>query len=166
MKRETDDLVEWSRGRANRAEPYPYVFPQMPPRFRRCCGLMRALLLLEYGSAALFAVSCLVAVPYVHREAPPPVLSAVVLLSVPLAMLFWFLQRIPRFFWRCRCCGQPFPYYAPTRGGDGWKNKDCLNKLNFKHIPYYRPRLCPLAVPSSCPECGKKFFEMKMEQIR
>ena len=165
LKRETDDFTEWSRNRANRAKPYPYVFPQMPPRFRRCCGLMRALLLLEYAFWATFALSCLAAIgPCIRQEAPGPLLSAGILLTVPLAMVFWFLLRLPRFFWRCPCCGQPFPYCVPTRGGHEWRNKDCLNELKFKRIPYHRPRLCPLAFPSSCPECGEKFFEMGKEK--
>ena len=42
MKRETDDFTEWSRNRANRTKPYPYVFPRMPSRLRRRCGLFSA----------------------------------------------------------------------------------------------------------------------------
>ena len=28
------------------------------------------------------------------------------------------------------------------------------------HIKYVKPKFCPLIIPSVCPECRRKFFEM------
>lgn len=75
---------------------------------------------------------------------------------------------------RCRICsnvapgqgvnagGQPFPYYSPPllRGLDVLKEADCLYSIEYLRIQYVKTRFCPLMIPSVCPECKCKFFEM------
>ena len=65
----------------------------------------------------------------------------------------------PRLFWRCPCCGHPFPYYVPTRG-DNLKEKECLLDIKGQHIRYAKLKFCPLILPSVCPECKCRFFDM------
>ena len=36
MKKATDDIANWRLQHENMSKPFPCVFPQMPPRFRRC----------------------------------------------------------------------------------------------------------------------------------
>lgn len=55
MKRPTDDIANWRLQQENTSKPFPYVFPQMPPRFRRCCAFAKAVFLIQWGC---FAVSC------------------------------------------------------------------------------------------------------------
>lgn len=49
MKKTTDDMAVWRLRQENMSKPFPYVFPHMPPRFICCCGLIRALFLIEWG---------------------------------------------------------------------------------------------------------------------
>ena len=73
-----------------------------------------------------------------------------------VAVPFGFTQKL---FWRCPCCGHPFPYYVPTRG-DNLKEKEYLRSIEGQHIKYAKLKFCPLIIPSLCPECKCKFFEM------
>ena len=66
---------------------------------------------------------------------------------------------LPGLFWRCPCCGHPFPYYVPTRG-DNLKEKECLLDIKGQHIRYAKLKFCPLILPSVCPECKCRFFDM------
>ena len=34
MRREEDDFTAWRSQKENQASPFPYVYPDMPPRFR------------------------------------------------------------------------------------------------------------------------------------
>ena len=61
MRRKLDDFSEWRRQQENQANPFPYVYPQMPPRFRRCYRFSRTLFLIEWGSSLLFAFGGVVA---------------------------------------------------------------------------------------------------------
>lgn len=65
----------------------------------------------------------------------------------------------PKLFWRCPCCGHPFPYYVPIRRNN-LKEKECLRNIEGRHIKYVKLKFCPLIIPSVCPECKCKFFEM------
>ncbi|MDE6455256.1 MAG: hypothetical protein K2L38_04970 [Dysosmobacter sp.] len=55
MKREEDDSTAWRSRKENQIDLFPYVYPDMPPRFRRCHRFAQALFLLEWGS--LFALT-------------------------------------------------------------------------------------------------------------
>lgn len=57
MKRTTDDMVAWRLQQENLSKPFPYAFPQMPPRFRRCRAFTRALFLLEWGCVCVLILS-------------------------------------------------------------------------------------------------------------
>ena len=172
MKRTTDEIVNWRLQQENTSKPFPYVFPQMPPRFRRCCAFARAVSLIQWGCFAVFCLGSMVlfvpviisgkdvelgAVTYYH-----PFLALLVL-AAAISLLFSFLAVLlgftPKLFWRCPCCGHPFPYYVPTRG-DNLKEKDCLMSIEGLHIKYAKLKFCPLIIPSICPECKCKFFEM------
>ena len=48
-------MTDWRLRQENLARPFPYVYPQMPPRLRRCCAFTRTLLLLEWGCLILMA---------------------------------------------------------------------------------------------------------------
>ena len=50
MRREEDDFTAWRSQKENQASPFPYVYPDMPPRFRRCRRFTRMLFLLEWAS--------------------------------------------------------------------------------------------------------------------
>lgn len=52
-----------------------------------------------------------------------------------------------------------FPYYAPIRRNN-LKEKECLRNIEGRHIKYAKLKFCPLIIPSVCPECRCKFFEM------
>ncbi len=136
MKRPEDDI----------ASPFPYVFPQMPPRFRRCRFLIQTLFWMEWLSYLTIYFTGLIAV---------------------LGMLFLgffcrWMRHTPRFFWHCPCCGSPFPYYAPPllRGMDDLKEADRLHFMESKRIRYVKTSTCPLIIPSVCPECKCRFFDM------
>ena len=55
MRKPTDDIANWRLQQENTSKPFPYVFPQMPPRFRRCCAFAKAVFLIQWGC---FAASC------------------------------------------------------------------------------------------------------------
>ena len=50
MKAWRDDVSDWRLRQENLAEPFPYVYPQMPSRFRRCRAFAGGLFLLEWGA--------------------------------------------------------------------------------------------------------------------
>lgn len=50
MKREEDDFAAWRSRKENQASPFPYVYPDMPPQFRRYHRFTRTLFLLEWVS--------------------------------------------------------------------------------------------------------------------
>ena len=60
MKRPTDDIANWRLQQENTSKPFPYVFPQMPPRFRRCCAFAKAVFLIQWGCFAAFGVCSMV----------------------------------------------------------------------------------------------------------
>lgn len=88
---------------------------------------------------------------------------AILVLVTAISLLLFFLAVpfgfTPKLFWLCPCCRHPFPYYVPTRG-DNLKEKDCLMAIEELHIKYAKRKFCPLIIPSVCPECRCKFFEM------
>ncbi len=172
MKRPRDDIANWRLQQENKSKPFPYVFPQMPLRFRKCCAFARAVFLIQWGC---FAVSCfgsmVLFVPMIvfGRDVELSIMIdnkpflAFVIVTAAIALLHFFLAVplgfIPRLFWRCPCCGHPFPYYVPKRG-DNLKEKECLRNIEWRHIKYAKLKFCPLIIPSVCPECKCKFFEM------
>ena len=172
MKRAADDFSSWRLQQENMSKPFPYLFPQMPPRFRRCCAFMKAVFLIQWGCFATFCTCSIVLfVPVVIGgknmemgamiESKPFLAFFIVAAAVSLPIFFAAIPFgfTPKAFWRCPCCGQPFPYYAPTRG-DSLKRKECLQTMKEHHIKYAKVRFCPLILPSVCPECKCKFFEM------
>ena len=60
MRKPTDDIANWRLQQENTSKPFPYVFPQMPPRFRRCCALAKAVFLIQWGCFAAFGVCSMV----------------------------------------------------------------------------------------------------------
>ena len=154
------------------AKPFPYVFPQMPPRFRRCRAFAKAVFLMQWGCFAVFCLCTMVlsvllialggdmegsAVTDRH-----PFLGFLVPIAAVSLLLFFLAVPIgfaPRLFWRCPCCGRPFPYYVPTRG-DKLREKECLMAIRGLHIKYVKRKFCPLVIPSACPGCGCRFFEV------
>ena len=144
----------------------------MPPRFRRCCALAKAVFLIQWGC---FAVSCVCSmvlfIPVViwgrnmgmsaMIENRPFLAFFIVVAAISLLIFFAAVPFgfTPKLFWRCPCCGHPFPYYVPTRG-DNLKEKECLRNIEWRHIKYVKLKFCPLIIPSVCPECKCKFFEM------
>ena len=173
MKRWTDDMADWRLRQENLARPFPYVYPQMPPRLRRCCAFTRTLLLLEWGCLILMALSgaALCGVLLVRGEGAFSACwdgsalfalgTAAFVLSIPLGAVCRALRHTPKFFWRCPCCGLPFSYYAPPfLGMDVLRAADCVYAMKDRRIRYVKPKFCPLVVPSLCPECGAKFFRV------
>ena len=171
MKRKLDDFSEWRRQQENQATPFPYVYPQMPPRFRRCYRFTRTLFLIEWGSNLLFAFGGVVAFVLMLFRGKEALLedsvafvliAALFFILLPLWFLCRWLRNTPKFFWHCPCCGQPFPYYAPPllRGMDNLKEAECLYSMERLRIKYVKTRFCPLIIPSVCPECKYKFFDI------
>lgn len=172
MKRSGDDTAYWRLQQENTSKPFPYVFPEMPPRFRRCCAFAKAVFLAQWGCFSIFCFASMVLfVPVIvfgkdvelsaMIENKPflaffIVITAVSLLLFFLAVPFGFT---PGLFWRCPCCGHPFPYYVPIRGNN-LKEKGCLLNIKGQHIRYAKLKYCPLIIPSVCPECKCKFFDM------
>lgn len=169
-------MANWRLRQENDSQSFPYVFPQMPPRFRRCCAFMRALLLLERCSAVLLVLGGLawtvLLVVYGRAglnafldsglEANPffVLCLAEVIAALPVMFLCRLFRQTPKWFWRCPCCGRLFPYYRPPmRGMDELAGADCLYEMQYLGIPYVKPKYCPLVAPSVCPKCGRKFFE-------
>lgn len=154
------------------SKPFPYVFPQMPPRFRRCCAFAKAVFLIQWGC---FAVSCFGSVvmffPVIifGRETELSAMTdsnpllALLALVVTASLLLFFLAVpfgfTPRLFWHCPCCRYLFPYRVPTRG-DNLRGKECMRAIEGRHIKYAKLTFCPLIIPSVCPECKAKFFDM------
>lgn len=60
MKRHMDDIANWRLQQENTSKPFSYVFPQMPPRFRRCCAFAKAVFLIQWGCFAAFGVCSMV----------------------------------------------------------------------------------------------------------
>lgn len=174
MKRPTDDMADWRLQQENKTKPFPYVFPQMPPRFRRCRRFIQTLFLVEWGSyfIIIFVGLMAVLVMLIRGKAGFPESQAILftalalVIFLPLGFLCRWLRHTPKFFWHCPCCGQPFPYYAPPllRGLDELKEADCLYSMKFLRIKYVKTKVCPLIIPSLCPKCRCKFFEMTKEQ--
>ena len=172
MRKPTDDIANWRLQQENTSKPFPYVFPQMPPRFRRCCAFAKAVFLIQWGC---FAASCVCSmvlfIPVViwgrnmgmsaMIENRPFLAFFIVVAAISLLIFFAAVPFgfTPKLFWRCPCCGHPFPYYVPTRG-DNLKEKECLRSMEGRHIKYVKLKFCPLIIPSVCPECKCKFFEM------
>ena len=144
----------------------------MPPRFQRCCAFAKAVFLIQWGCCAaccLGSMALFVPVIILGKDVELSVLAeyhpflAILVLVTAISLLLFFLAVpfgfTPKLFWRCPCCRYPFPYYVPTRG-DNLKEKDCLMAIEGLHIKYAKLKFCPLIIPSVCPECRCKFFEM------
>ena len=172
MRKPTDDIANWRLQQENTSKPFPYVFPQMPPRFRRCCAFAKAVFLIQWGCFAAFGVCSMVLfIPVViwgrgmgmsaMIENKPFLAFFIVVAAISLPIFFAAVPFgfTPKLFWRCPCCGHPFPYYVPKRG-DNLKEKECLRNIEWRHIKYAKLKFCPLIIPSVCPECRCKFFEM------
>ncbi len=175
MKRPMDNIANWRLQQENTSKPFPYVFPQMPPRFRRCCAFAKAVFLIQWGCFAVFCLGSMVLfVPVIifGRDVELRVMTdnhpflAVLVLLTAISLLLSFLAVpfgfTPKLFWRCPCCGHSFPYYVPTRG-DNLREKECLMAIEGLHIKYVKQKFCPLIIPSVCPECRCQFFEMADE---
>lgn len=164
MSKPTDDMREWAAQRNNRAQPFPYTYPQMPPQFRRCKCISKFLLLAEYV-ADVIAMLSLLAVGVLHwlfggsiTDGAVVVCALLFMLTFPLWFLFRLLRCTPRLYWHCPGCKEKFPYYKPVRYRDVLVHEECLREMKFLHIPYVQPKLCPLIIPSECPYCRKKFW--------
>ena len=173
MKRWTDDMTDWQLRRENLEKPFPHIYPRMPSRFRRCRAFVGALFLLEWGCVFLMALSGLALCgtlvirgeeafdSCLDESALFAFLAAVFILPVLLSPVCRGLRRTPKFFWRCPCCGFSFPYYAPPlRGLDTLKEADCVHMMEHLRVRYVKEKFCPLILPSACPECGAKFFDL------
>lgn len=159
MKKLTDDMAAWRLRRENMEKPCPYVFPQMFPYFRCCQAFSRAVLLMQRGCMLLFVLACAAAmVPLARKEPVPALIEGISLAALAFHFLFTLLRFLPKRFWRCPCCGLPFPYYAPSRYSDSLKEEECLDTMQDLRIKYVKPKFCPLVLPSACPACGMKFF--------
>lgn len=134
MKRPTDDIANWRLQQENTSKPFSYVFPQMPPRFRRCCAFAKVVFLIQWGCFASFCLGSMMLFVPVIVFGKDVELSAIT-------------------------DNHPFPYYVPARG-DNLKEKECLMAIKGLHIKYGKMKFCPLIIPSVCPECKCKFFEM------
>lgn len=97
MKREEDDFAAWRSQKENQANPFPHVYPDMPPRFRRCRRFTRTLFFLEWASLlALIAGLLLEGVVILFRGSEKPMgdreaLAAGLMLLELLPL--WFLIR-------------------------------------------------------------------------
>ena len=60
MRKNRDDIANWRLQQENKSKPFPYVFPQMPPRFWRCCAFAKAVLLIRWGCFAVFCICSMV----------------------------------------------------------------------------------------------------------
>lgn len=170
MKRNWDDMQEWTTQRTNLAEPFFCTYPELPPQFRRWCGISKFLCLAGVWAGGIAALGLLV-VGVLHwllgRPASDGTLAVFALLS-GLPFLLWWVFRLlrltPRLYWRCPVCRERFPYYKPVRYSDHLVREDCLRELKFRRIPYVQPKFCSLILPSECPYCGKKFFAYREEE--
>ena len=77
-------MREWMTQRANRAQPFSYTYPELPPRFRRWCGISRLLCLAGFWTGSITALG-LLAVGALHwlfgRPASDGTLAVFALLS-------------------------------------------------------------------------------------
>ena len=169
MRREEDDFTVWRQQQENRSTLPPYVYPDMPPRFRLCRRFTRALFLLEWASLLALIAGLLlegtailfrgIETPMGDREALAAGLMLLVLL--PLYFLTRWLRHTPGLFWHCPFCRQPFPYYAPDGKREEMREKECYHTLRYLRIEYVKAKLCPLVIPSECPACRRKFFAIE-----
>lgn len=142
----------------------------MPPRFRWCRRFAQALFLIEWGGFVVLVLSNfpagVVALLWGKEAllegvgAMAFLLSMVSFVLLPLAFLARWLRHTAKLFWHCPCCGQPFPYYAPDGRHEEMRNKECCYTLRQMRIGYVKTKLCPLVIPSECPACRRKFFEV------
>lgn len=164
LKQQSDDMLEWMTQRNNRAQSFPYTYPQLPPLFRRYCRISKFLYLARFWTGIMWMLG-LLAVGVLHwlfgRSASDGTTAVCILLSI-LFLVLWYvirlLQLTPRLYWHCPVCQGKFPYYKPARYRDNMVQEDCLRELKFLHIPYVQPKFCLLILPSECPYCRKKFF--------
>lgn len=169
MKQEEDDFTAWRSQKENQVSPFPHVYPDMPPRFRRCRRFTQALFLLEWVSLlALIAGLLLEGAVILFRRIETPMgdqeaLAAGLMLLVllPLYFLTRWLRHTPRLFWHCPFCRQPFSYYAPDGKREEMREKECYYTLRHLRIEYVKTKLCPLVIPSECPWCRRKFFAIE-----
>jgi len=166
-KDQTDDVSYWRLQQENTSKHFPYVFPQMPPRFRRCRRFAQTLFLIEWSCVWLFVVGVIAAIAIMLFRGKEAILEDCIafplfLVFLPSVFLCRWLRNMPKFFWRCPRCGQLFPYYAPPllRGMDELKEADCLYSMEHQCIRYVKAKFCPLIIPSVCPECKCMFFDM------
>lgn len=164
MRRSVDDFDEWREQQENASKTFPYVYPQMPPRFQRCCRWFKALFLLEWCGIILLilggAVGCVLIVVEPQAEQLIDFGGTTCAAGVVLSLTCRLFRRAPRFFWHCPHCGAAFPYYAPSHYSDVLKEEDSLHQMDHLRIPYIKIKFCPLVVPSVCPECKSKFFKI------
>jgi len=59
-RHQTDDFADWRLRQENISKPFSYVFPQMPPRFRRCCAFAKVVFLIQWGGFAVFALGSII----------------------------------------------------------------------------------------------------------
>ena len=129
---------KWKLQQENISKPFSYVFPQMPPQFRRCC-FAKALFLMEWSCTWMLALGVIVAIAVALFRGKDALLEGgMALLTVlvffvllPLGFLCRWLRNTPKFFWRCPCCGQPFPYYAPPLLQRGITVKESRGRLSY-----------------------------------
>lgn len=161
MNDQMDDFTVWRIRKDHLKEPFPYVFPDLPPRFRRLRALSRGVFLMQLGSSVVAIAGLLLSgIFFFGRETEPPAfLEATVFCSIFLAFLFTLLRFLPGIFWRCPCCKTKFPYYVPARYSDALRGKACISALEVQRIFFFKPRCCPLIFPSVCPVCKRKFFQ-------
>lgn len=162
MKRFMDDIESWRLQQENISNPFPYVFPQMPPRFRWCRCFTQALFVVQWGTVLVQCLGFILIIPLAFFLSADVlrVMADLLFLLMPLSFLARWLRHTARFFWRCPCCGQPFPYYAPDGKHEEMREKDCYATLQQMRIGYVKTKPCPLVIPSICPGCKRKFFEM------
>ena len=171
MRRKEDDFAAYRQQQNNRAAPFSYIYPQMPPRFRWCRRFAQALFLIEWGGFVALVLSNfpagVVALLWGKKAllegvgAMAFLLSMVSFVLLPLAFLARWLRHTAKLFWHCPCCGQPFPYYAPDGRHEEMRNRECCYTLRQMRIGYVKTKLCPLVIPSECPACRQKFFKME-----
>lgn len=155
-----DDMQDWRIQKSHEAEPYPCRYPALLPCLSRRRTAMRTLQILQNTLCAAWFLSLFSCAFFLKLEHPPALLTLLVL-GLPIPLLICLVLRfLPELFWHCPVCKQPFPYYIPGRGlpRDRIRHKDCLEEILNQHIPYDKPKFCPLIVPSECPQCHKKFY--------
>lgn len=164
MKAANDDFEVWREQQEREKKPFPYVFPQMPPRFQHCCKWFKVLFLLEWSCIILWIFAGVVGCVLMLMKSQAADLVDLIGSFFVALLLLWLVCRMlrhtPKFFWHCPCCKRPFSYYAPSHYSDVLKELKCLQEMEHLHIPYTQQKFCPLVVPSICPMCKTKFFKM------